>query len=118
MMMRGIRGRDERGIALITVMGIAGILFVVTTTIALQSFNNLKQVGNERRFEQSIQVADAGIEQGLFELNKNPDAPANLTVVTPTTTTPAAERASVVAAANTVGTNTPSTIKQGPDGQY
>ena len=111
--------KDERGVALITVMGLAGILFVITTTIAVQSLNNLRQAGGEKRYEQTIQVADAGLERALFELNK--DTP-NLPTTTFTTTTFAsttAERDYVTGLANAAATASPSTrLFNMPEGQY
>jgi hypothetical protein len=66
-------GTDERGIALVTVIGVAGILFILTTLVAVQSVNNLSQAGRERRFEQALHVADAGIDHTLFEIVKDKD---------------------------------------------
>ena len=111
--------RDERGVALITVMGLAGILFVITTTIAVQSLTNLQQAGGERRYEQTIQVADAGLERALFELNKDtPNLPTtNFTTTTFATT--AAERSYVLSVANAAATGSPSTrLFETPEGEY
>jgi hypothetical protein len=65
---RSLRG--EKGMGLITVIGIAGVLAILTTTIAVRSVNDLKQVGHQRRWEQAIHAGDAGLDHTLFELSK------------------------------------------------
>lgn len=61
--------RDQRGIALVSVVGIASILLVLVTILAFQSVTNLRQVGTESRYEKAVQVADAGVDAILFRLD-------------------------------------------------
>ena len=52
--------------ALIMVIGTASVLGIITAVIAVQSVSNLRQAGNERTFERSLHVADAGVDHMLF----------------------------------------------------
>ena len=52
--------------ALIMVIGTASVLAIITGVIAVQSVSNLRQAGNERTFERSLHVADAGVDHMLF----------------------------------------------------
>jgi len=61
---------NERGVAMITVMGVAGVLFGATSLIAVQGINNLRQASGERLFEQALHVADAGVDRTLFEVRE------------------------------------------------
>ena len=110
--------RDESGLAMITVIGIATILFAVATTMFVQTMTNLGMATQEESFEQSIQVADAGVEEALFQLNKletwntGETLPASFA-------SRAAERTWAETAASTAATNSPSTrLKTTPEGQY
>jgi hypothetical protein len=118
MMLRRFK-KNERGVALITVMGMAGVLFVITTTIAIQSLNNLRQAGGEKRYEQTIQVADAGLERGLFELNKTTPNLPSTTFSTTTFASASAERDYVISVANAAATSSPATrLFSTPEGQF
>ncbi|MGH2729368.1 MAG: hypothetical protein ACRDJI_02040, partial [Actinomycetota bacterium] len=66
-----LRVSDERGLALISVIGIGSVLLGLTAIIAVQSVNNLSQARQQKYFEQAIQVADMGINDSLFRLSEN-----------------------------------------------
>lgn len=68
---RWVRIRHEGGMALITVIGIAGVLAILTTTIAVRSVNDLKQSGRQRRFEQALHAAESGIDHAMFKISKD-----------------------------------------------
>src|SRR5215210_7540048 len=61
---------DERGMALIMVVGTASVLAIITAVIAVQSISNLRQAGTERTYERSLHVADAGVDQMLFRIRQ------------------------------------------------
>src|SRR5215210_8761481 len=61
---------DERGMAMIMVIGTASVLAIITAVIAVQSISNLRQAGTERAFERSLHVADAGVDQMLYRIKK------------------------------------------------
>jgi hypothetical protein len=117
-MMRRLRNNTEAGLALVTVIGTAGVLFVLTSIIAIQSVSNLRSVGVETRHETAVQVSDSGIDLALFELNKSElwntgeSSPASFASA-------AAERTWALAAATTAATNAPATrLKRSPEGEY
>ena len=56
--------------AMIMVIGTASVLAIITAVIAVQSISNLRQAGNERAFERSLHVADAGVDQMLYLIKK------------------------------------------------
>ncbi len=60
--------------ALIMVIGTAGVLAIITGVIAVQSVSNLRQAGTERAFERSLHVADAGIDHMLFRIRQQKQA--------------------------------------------
>jgi hypothetical protein len=64
------RGRcsDERGIAMVSVVGMSAILFGFATIVMTRSISDYNQVRHDRRFEQAIQVADSGVDHMLFKL--------------------------------------------------
>ena len=72
---------NDRGMALIVVMGTSLVLFILATVIVTRSLNDQRQVRRQRLHEQAIHVADAGLERGLYQLEqdatyfKGPDAP-------------------------------------------
>ena len=57
--------------ALITVMGVAGVLGVLMTTVAVQAITNLRQVSGERIWEQALHVGEAGVDHTLFRLRND-----------------------------------------------
>src|ERR671923_152513 len=61
---------DERGMAMIMVVGTASVLAIIVAVIAVQSIANLRQAGNERLFERALHVADAGVDHTLFKLRQ------------------------------------------------
>src|ERR671918_615902 len=71
--MKRVRPNDERGIAMIYVIAAAGLMTIIGTTLAARSINSLNQVGNERRFEQALHVADSAIDRTLSRLSRNPN---------------------------------------------
>jgi hypothetical protein len=68
-----LRVSEERGLALISVIGIGSVLLGLTAIVAVQSVNNLSQARHQKYFEQAIQVADMGINDTLFRLSENED---------------------------------------------
>lgn len=62
---------DERGIALVSVVLMMAILFVFAATIFARSLSDYNQVRSDRLFQQTLQVADSGVDHTLFMLSKN-----------------------------------------------
>ena len=62
---------DEAGVAMIMVVGMAGVMFTFIVLIAVRSVNDLGQVRSERLFEQTLHVADSGIDHTLFRLRED-----------------------------------------------
>ena len=106
-LMRRLRlaSSDERGIAMIIVILIAAILFVLTTIVAARSITDFNRVSGDQRNEQSLFVAEAGMNRTLYKIladqtyNTGEAAPASFA-------SEAAEQAWVIAAAadNSLGT--------------
>ncbi|HVE76585.1 MAG TPA: hypothetical protein VND22_07460 [Actinomycetota bacterium] len=65
------RLRNEDGMSMIMVIGMAGIFAVVLAVLTSTSINGLRQVRRERQSEQSLHVADSGIDHTLFKLTQN-----------------------------------------------
>lgn len=63
---------DERGVAMITVIGVSATLLVFATVIASQGINNMRQTRRQRVDEQALHVADAGFEWALFKIAEDP----------------------------------------------
>lgn len=63
---------DERGIAMVTVVGMSAILFSIAAVIFTRNLSNYNQVRGDRRFEQAIQVADSGVDHALFKVGADP----------------------------------------------
>src|SRR5687768_8372368 len=59
---------DERGIALVSVVGMSAILFAIAAIVMTRNISDYNQVRNDRRFEQAIQVADSGVDHTLFKV--------------------------------------------------
>jgi hypothetical protein len=62
---------DERGIALVSVVLMMAILFVFAATIFARSLSDYNQVRSDRLFQQTLQVADSGVDHTLFMLTKD-----------------------------------------------
>ncbi len=65
------RLRNEDGMSMIMVVGMAGIFAVVLAVLTSTTINGLRQVRIERQSEQSLHVADSGIDHTLFKLTQN-----------------------------------------------
>jgi len=63
---------DERGIAMVSVVGMSAILFSIAAVIFTRNLSDYNQVRSDRRFEQAIQVADSGVDHTLFKVGANP----------------------------------------------
>jgi hypothetical protein len=62
---------DERGIAMVSVVGMSAILFAIAAIVMTRNFSDYNQVRSDRRFEQAIQVADSGVDHTLFKVGAN-----------------------------------------------
>lgn len=111
---RGKLVRSDAGFALITVIGMAGVLALITTVITTRALNDLRQVGIERRGEQAVHAADAGIDRWMARLRVNP-ADCNVASV-PATFTPN-EKSWVLATADQLA-QTPSNIIRTSEGDH
>lgn len=65
---------DERGMALIMVVGTASVLSIISSVIAVQSISNLRQNATERTFERALHVSEAGVDDLLFRLRETEGA--------------------------------------------
>lgn len=83
---------------MITVIGMALIMFIFVTFIAAQSINNFRQTRRQRIAQQSLHVADAGLERALYEVAQNPNF--YTTTATPPTPGSATERSWAITQAN------------------
>lgn len=63
---------DERGIAMVSVVGMSAILFAIAAIVMTRNVSDYNQVRSDRRFEQAIQVADSGVDHTLFKVGQNP----------------------------------------------
>lgn len=63
---------DERGIAMVSVVGMSAILFAIAAIVMSRNFSDYNQVRSDRRFEQAIQVADSGVDHTLFKVGATP----------------------------------------------
>lgn len=63
---------DERGIALVSVVLLSSILFSLGAVVIGRSLSDYNQVRGDRRFEQTIQVADSGVDRTLFKVGADP----------------------------------------------
>src|SRR5688572_31070147 len=59
---------DERGIAMVSVVGMSAILFAIAAIVMTRNISDYNQVRHDRRFEQAIQVADSGVDHTLFKV--------------------------------------------------
>lgn len=71
---------DERGIALVSVVGMSAILFAIAAIVMTRNISDYNQVRSDRRFEQAIQVADSGVDHMLFKVGATPTYTTGQTV--------------------------------------
>jgi hypothetical protein len=67
---------------MVTTVLMSAVLFAVAAIVMTRNFSDYNQVRSDRRFEQAIQVADSGVDHGLYKVGANPsyntnDPPAN-----------------------------------------
>ena len=104
--------RNDKGVAMVMVLGVAGVLAILAIVVSVQSVVNLQQAGNERAFEQALQNADAGIDRGLY-LIKSTKGTYNDTVAVASDA-----RDDVLAAANAQVTADPTRLINTNEGQW
>ncbi len=109
---------DERGIAMIMVIGISSIMAIVTTVIVTQSINGLRGAGSERRYEQALHVADAGIDHQLFKLRDSSGSYHTGETVPASFSSVQAEREWVIAAAAAEASGDPTKLVNTNEGQW
>lgn len=63
---------DERGIAMVSVVGMSAILFAIAAVVMTRNISDYNQVRSDRRFEQAIQVADSGVDHTLYKVGATP----------------------------------------------
>jgi len=69
MKMKAVR-TDERGVAMVTVIFIAAILMVVTSTAAFMTISELRASTSDRSGAQAFTFAEAGIDRFVYELRR------------------------------------------------
>ena len=57
---------------MISVIGLAGVMAVVLSTLAYMSISDLREASHQRLYEQSLHVVDSGIDDTLFKVRFNP----------------------------------------------
>ncbi len=122
--------RDERGIAIVTVALLGAFLVMLTMLVASQTIRQSRSVDGDRSYEQAIHVAESGTDLALFALDPLLDGlpdtwddPSEVVgtidistifdiVALPTSPT----KADVIAAAEKVAADMPSSLITTPDG--
>ena len=108
-------GASQSGFALITVIGMGGVLALITTVIATRAVGNLRQVGVERRTQQAVHSADAGVDRWMARLRVNPQD-CNVAGV-PATFTPD-EESWVLAQADQLAAASPANVIRTSEGDH
>jgi len=63
--------RDERGIAMVSVIVIGAVIVLVLSTLALRNASDLNQIRGDRLREQALHTGDGGIDQTLAFIKQN-----------------------------------------------
>ena len=71
---RVVGRRDENGYAMVVSMVVASVAIVLATAILAQGIHLLESTTRDRRWNNALQVAEAGIERTVVELIRDPDA--------------------------------------------
>ncbi|MDP3013352.1 MAG: hypothetical protein Q8M92_03865, partial [Candidatus Subteraquimicrobiales bacterium] len=75
--------RNEKGIALITTLGVTIILTILALGLILVAQNDLVLTLQSKRYTQALHIAEAGLEKALWELKQLKKLPKNLEVENP-----------------------------------
>jgi hypothetical protein len=109
---------DDRGTSMVLVIGIGAVLSIIAAVMAAQSINNLRQAGNERRYEQALHVADAGIDDSLYRLSQTGGAYFTGEAVPAPFASAQAERTWILMQANVAVTANPARLITTTEGQW
>jgi len=82
----------RRGFALITVLGIIGLLLLVCLVILIMTEQNSQNVGNAYQKQHLYDVAEAGIDRGLRDLDTNVPPPGSIATPGPIPSPPTADQ--------------------------
>jgi len=66
------RLRDERGMAMAMVLFLGMALMALTSVVVLRGVRQFGNTGGDARWEQSLNVAESGLDQGIAILAENP----------------------------------------------
>jgi hypothetical protein len=117
---------DERGVAMIVVIGLGAALAVLVTSLTVLAVNNLRQAGLQGRGEQALHAADASLDWVLEELRTSDgttpadpavDADPDTPEIDPFTDEQQ-EREAVLTAADDLIAASPSRLVTSPSGQW
>jgi hypothetical protein len=117
---------NERGVAMIVVIGLGAALSVLVTAVTVLAVNNLRQAGLQGRGEQALHSADASLDWVLEELRTSDGTTPEDPALDADPSTPAIdpftdekqERDGVLAAADDLIASTPSRLVAAPSGQW
>jgi len=84
--------RARRGFALVTALGIIGLFLLVCIVILIMTEQNSQNVGNAYQKQRLYDVAEAGIDRGLRDLDTNVPAPGSIATPGPIPSPPNADQ--------------------------